>query len=75
MPTKNKIISSPAHYTYGDYQAIDVIEDWKLNYHLGNALKYICRAGKKDPSKKAEDLEKAIWYLEREIQTGCLSSE
>ena len=73
--TKNKIINHPDHYTYGKFEAIEVIEDWELNYHLGNALKYICRAGRKDPSKKAEDLEKAIFYIKREIQTGCLLSD
>lgn len=75
MASKNKLINHPDHYTYGSFEAIEIIEDWKLNYHLGNALKYICRAGRKDPSKKAEDLNKAIWYIEREIQTGCLPSE
>jgi len=42
-----------------------VIEDWELPFHLGNALKYIARAGRKDPSKVREDISKAIWYLER----------
>jgi len=45
-----------------------VIEDWDLGYRLGNALKYICRANhKKD---KIEDLKKAVWYLQREIEKG-----
>ena len=64
----NNIISSPAHYTHGSIETIEVIEDWGLGFHLGNAVKYISRAGRKDPSKKIEDLNKAIWYLEREIK-------
>lgn len=55
----------PSHYTHGKYEAIDVIEDWKLNYNLGNVLKYVCRAGKKDDI--VQDLEKAKWYIDREI--------
>ena len=58
-------VDHPSHYKQGEYEAIDVIEDWKLGFHLGNALKYICRAGKKDPEKLKEDIEKAIWYLNR----------
>lgn len=64
---RDNIISSPAHYTSGSIETIEVIEDWGLGYHLGNAVKYISRAGKKDPDKKVEDLRKAVWYLEREI--------
>lgn len=60
-------ISSPAHYTHGSIETIEVIEDWELGYHLGNAIKYISRAGRKDPDKTVEDLRKAVWYLEREI--------
>lgn len=46
---------------------IDFIEEKKLNFHRGNAVKYISRAGKKDPTKEIEDLKKAVWYLDREI--------
>ena len=63
----NYPVSHPAHYTTGSIEVIDFIEDQRLPYHLGNALKYICRAGKKDPAKEVEDLRKAIWYLERYI--------
>lgn len=63
----NDPVSHPAHYTTGSIEVIDFIEDQRLPYHLGNALKYICRAGKKDPAKEVEDLRKAIWYLERYI--------
>jgi hypothetical protein len=63
-------IDHPAHYG-GDttYEAIKVIEAWELGFRLGNAIKYISRAGKKDPAKLVEDLEKARWYLDREIAT------
>ena len=50
----------------GKYEAIDVIEDWNLNFNLGNAVKYISRAGHKDDI--VQDLKKAMWYIEREIQ-------
>lgn len=46
----------------------DFIEDKGLNSHRGNAVKYITRAGKKNPGKEIEDLEKAVWYLQREIE-------
>lgn len=61
-------VNHPSHYTDGKIEVIDFIEDKKLNYHRGNAVKYICRAGKKDPAKEIEDLEKAVWYINREIQ-------
>lgn len=61
-------VNHPSHYTDGKIEVIDYIEDKKLNYHLGNAVKYISRAGKKDPTKKVEDLRKAAWYINREIE-------
>jgi hypothetical protein len=61
-------VSHPAHYNIGRFEVIDVLEDWKLGFHLGNAVKYIARAGRKDPGKTIEDLEKARWYLDRHIQ-------
>lgn len=64
----NDHINHPDHYTDGKIEVIDFIEDQKLGYHLGNAVKYIARAGKKDPAKYTEDLEKAVWYLSREIK-------
>jgi hypothetical protein len=60
-------VERPKHYTMGAIEVIDAIESWALNYHRGNAVKYIARAGRKDPSKEAEDLKKAVWYLQREI--------
>ena len=60
-------VNHPAHYTTGKIEVIDFIEDKELDFPLGNAVKYIARAGKKDPSKEIEDLEKAIWYIRRKI--------
>lgn len=61
-------INNPGHYTAGRLiEPINVIEDWELSFHLGNALKYISRAGRKDPEKYRQDLSKAVWYLEREL--------
>lgn len=61
-------VNHPSHYNSGKIEVIEAIEDWKLDYHCGNAVKYVARAGKKDPSKEIEDLEKATWYLKRKIE-------
>lgn len=61
-------VNKPAHYNSGKIEVIDFIEDQKLDMHCGNAVKYIARAGKKDPSKEVEDLKKAVWYLNRKIK-------
>ena len=66
-PDMAATINHPAHYTYGSIEVIDAIEGLLLPYHLGNALKYIARAGRKDPAKTEEDLRKAIWYIDRYI--------
>ena len=59
-------VNRPAHYRKDrKIQPIDVIEDWKLNFNIGSALKYISRAGRKDD--KIQDLEKAIFYLKHEV--------
>ena len=63
-----KKVDHPSHYNTGKIEVIDFIEDQNLNFNLGNAVKYISRAGKKDPKKFREDLEKAIWYLNRELK-------
>lgn len=63
----NDSVNSPAHYVSGKIEVIEFIEDKELNFHLGNAVKYICRAGKKDPTKTVEDLQKAQWYITRLI--------
>lgn len=61
-------INHPAHYggSENTYEAIKVIEAWHLGFNLGNVVKYISRAGKK--GNKLEDLKKAQWYLQREIE-------
>lgn len=61
-------VNHPAHYNSGKIEVIEAIEDWKLNYHRGSVVKYTARAGKKDPTKEIEDLEKAAWYIKREIE-------
>lgn len=61
-------VNRPAHYTDGKIEVIEYIEDKKLGFCLGNAIKYISRAGKKNPDKTVEDLKKAIWYIERRIK-------
>lgn len=60
-------VNHPAHYGGADnpYEAIKVIEAWSLGFNLGNAVKYLSRAGKK--GDRLEDLKKARWYLDREI--------
>lgn len=65
---KNDAVNHPAHYTDGKIEVIAFIEDKGLNFHRGNAVKYISRAGKKDPAKEEEDLKKARWYIDREIR-------
>lgn len=59
-------VNHPSHYNKGKFEVIDVIEDWKLGFNLGNVVKYIARAEYKED--KLQDLEKAKWYLEREIK-------
>lgn len=66
---KPEKINHPPHYGGAEnpYEAIKVIEAWGLGFCLGNTVKYISRAGKKDPTTLLEDLKKARWYLDREI--------
>lgn len=63
-------VDHPQHYGGKDdpYEAIKVIEAWHLGFCLGNAVKYICRCGKKQDVSPLEDLKKARWYLDHEIQ-------
>lgn len=65
----NDPVQHPAHYTDGRIEVIDFIADkgFMRGFCLGNAIKYISRAGKKDPDKEIEDLEKADWYLQKFI--------
>ena len=60
-------MNHPSYYNTGSIEVIDFIEDQKLNFHLGNAVKYIIRAGKKNGEKEIEDLQKAKWYIARYI--------
>ena len=68
-------VNHPSHYTTGNIEVIDFIQD-KLTpeefegYCKGNALKYICRAGKKDKDKKEEDMLKAVWYITRFVNSN-----
>jgi Protein of unknwon function (DUF3310) len=60
-------VNHPAHYTaYEGLEVIDLTE--QLNFNRGNAVKYICRAGLKDKATEIQDLEKAAWYIDREIK-------
>lgn len=58
---------NPKHYKKGTIEVIDFIEDKGLDFHRGNIVKYVSRAGLKDKKAELEDLKKARWYLEREI--------
>lgn len=60
-------VNHPSHYTDGKIEVIEYIEDKQLGFNLGNAVKYISRAGKKNKDKTIEDLQKAVWYINREI--------
>lgn len=62
----NDPINHPAHYTaYRGIEVIDLTE--QMNFNRGNAVKYIARAGLKDPATELEDLKKSAWYITREI--------
>jgi len=65
-----EMVNHPSHYGGAEnvYEAIKVIEAWELDFHLGNTVKYISRAGKKNQEKELEDLLKAKWYLDRKIE-------
>lgn len=61
-------VNHPPHYAsiFRGLEVIDLTE--QMNFNRGNAVKYICRAGHKDPGKEVEDLQKAAWYINREIE-------
>ena len=63
----NSNTTGPSYYKRGNVEVWDFIRDQGLNYHLGNAVKYICRAGFKD--SRVEDLKKAIHYLQNELES------
>ena len=71
---ENEAVDHPSHYVGAEnpYEAIKVIKAWDLGFCLGNTVKYISRAGKKDPKKRIEDLRKAVWYLEQQINYEVL---
>jgi hypothetical protein len=60
------MVNHPPHYKAGGIETIDVIEAFGLDFHRGNAVKYILRAGRKGDAE--EDLRKALWYLNRAIE-------
>lgn len=64
-----EIVDHPQHYGGAEarHEAISVIEEWNLGFHLGNVVKYISRAGKKPDQTTLSDLKKAAWYLDRYI--------
>ena len=66
---KDTRVNHPSHYGGEDnpYEAIKIIDHWKLGFNLGNTVKYILRSGRK--KKRLEDLKKARWYLDHEIKT------
>ena len=65
QPAQPDMVNSPPHYTTGGIETIDFIEAKGLDYHLGNVVKYVTRAGKK--GDETGDLKKAFWYLGRAI--------
>jgi hypothetical protein len=73
MSKKQKFekVDHPDHYQATGMEAIDVIEAYNLNFSLGSAIKYILRAGKKPGESSIEDLNKAIWYLQREVERNA----
>lgn len=67
-PSPKEMVDHPSHYQGKRFEVIDIIEDYELGFNLGNAIKYILRAGHKDAYE--QDLKKAIWYLNREISSN-----
>lgn len=67
---EHETVDHPAHYGGADnpYEAIKIIDHYKLGFGLGNAVKYILRAGRKPDTDYIEDLKKARWYLDHEIE-------
>ena len=63
MAEEKEMVNHPKHYNRGDIEAIEVIEDWKLYFSVGSAVKYIARLGAKD--LEMQELEKTKWYLKR----------
>ena len=70
MPHSNASPGSPAYYKLDGVEVIDLAE--RLTFNRGNIIKYVARAGVKSPATELEDLEKAQWYLAREIENAKL---
>ena len=70
-PPEKEQVNHPEHYGGGNnaYETIKVIDAWELGFSLGNTIKYISRAGKKNKDKELEDLKKAKFYLDHHIKT------
>jgi len=70
MASGDEQVDHPKHYggSNDPYETIRVIEAWNLGFNLGNAVKYISRAGRKPGVDAGTDLRKAAWYIERELQ-------
>jgi hypothetical protein len=66
--SENNSVNHPVHYNKGKIEVWDFISDQGLNFDRGSAIKYICRAGTKDPKKEIQDLEKAIEFINHEIK-------
>ncbi len=66
IKNKRDPVNHPSHYQGKKFEVIDIIEDFNLNFNLGNAIKYILRSKLK--GNTVQDLKKAIWYLEREVK-------
>jgi hypothetical protein len=62
---EREMVNHPDHYQGNRFEVIDIIEDYELGFNLGNAIKYILRSDKK--GNKNQDLQKALWYIQREI--------
>lgn len=65
---KKEQVNHPKHYNHGKFEVIDVIEDWDVDFHIGNVIKYVSRAGRKNDDTEIQDLKKALWYLQRKIE-------
>jgi hypothetical protein len=70
MNQEKDMVNNPSHYGGKDnvYEVIKIIEHYNLDFHIGNLVKYVIRAGKKNPEKELEDLKKARFYLDRKIE-------
>lgn len=70
LTSGNEAVNHPAHYSIGGIEVIDAITAWGFGegFNRGNAIKYIARAGRKNPETELEDLRKARWYIDAEIK-------